>query len=47
LTKDVLEAALGAELSAHLGYEMGDPAGKGSGNSRNGATPKAGLPQLL
>jgi putative transposase len=40
LTKDVLEAALGAELSAHLGYEMGDPAGKGSGNSRNGATPK-------
>ena len=24
----------------HLGYERGDPAGRGSGNSRNGTTPK-------
>jgi putative transposase len=35
-----LEAGLRAELTGHLGYEKGDPAGHGSGNSRNGATPK-------
>ncbi|MDN5769257.1 MAG: IS256 family transposase, partial [Humibacillus sp.] len=35
-----LEAGLRAELSGHLGYEKGDPAGQGSGNSRNGSTPK-------
>jgi putative transposase len=29
-----------AELTDHLGYDKGDPAGKGSGNSRNGSTPK-------
>ena len=32
--------ALGAELSEHLGYEKGDPAGRGSGNSRNGTSSK-------
>src|SRR5713101_5655852 len=36
LKKKLLERALGAELSEHLGYEKGDPAGRGSGNSRNG-----------
>src|ERR1700733_14392737 len=36
LTKTVLERALGAELDDHLGYVKGDPAGNGSGNSRNG-----------
>ena len=36
LKKRLLERALGAELSDHLGYEKGDPAGRGSGNSRNG-----------
>ena len=35
-----LEAGLRVELTDHLGYEKGDPAGQGSGNSRNGATPK-------
>ena len=40
LTKAVLERALAEELTDHLGYEKGDPAGAGSGNSRNGATPK-------
>jgi putative transposase len=35
-----LEAGLRVELSDHLGYEKGDPAGQGSGNSRNGFTPK-------
>jgi len=29
-----------AELTDHLGYERGDPAGRGSGNSRNGTTAK-------
>ena len=36
LKKAVMERALGAELTEHLGYEAGDPAGNGSGNSRNG-----------
>jgi putative transposase len=36
LTATVLERALGAELDDHLGYVKGDPAGTGSGNSRNG-----------
>jgi len=40
VTKSVLEAALGAELTEHLGYEAHDPAGRGSGNSRNGTTRK-------
>jgi putative transposase len=39
-TKAVLERALAEELTEHLGYEVGDPAGQGSGNSRNGYTPK-------
>ena len=36
----LIEAAAGAELTEHLGYEQGDPAGRGSGNSRNGRSPK-------
>jgi putative transposase len=36
LTKAVIERALQAELTHDLGYERGDPAGAGSGNSRNG-----------
>jgi putative transposase len=40
MTKAVLERALAEELTDHLGYEVGDPAGAGSGNSRNGTTPK-------
>lgn len=40
VTKAVLERALGEELTHHLGYEKHDPAGWGSGNSRNGTTPK-------
>jgi len=40
MTKAVLERALAEELTDHLGYEVGDPAGKGTGNSRNGHTPK-------
>jgi putative transposase len=40
MTKAVLERALAEELTDHLGYEEGDPAGRGSGNSRNGVSPK-------
>ena len=38
LTRRVLEAGLQAELTDHVGYEKGDPAGRGSPNSRNGST---------
>src|SRR3954468_22794664 len=41
MTKAVLERALAEELTDHLGYEVGDPSGNGSGNSRNGYTPKS------
>jgi len=40
LKKALIERALGAELSEHLGYEKGDPAGRGTGNSRNGTSAK-------
>jgi hypothetical protein len=36
LTKRVLESALEGEITDHLSYEKHDPAGDGSGNSRNG-----------
>ena len=40
LTKRLLERALGAELTDHVGYEKGDPAGRNGGNSRNGTSQK-------
>lgn len=40
LTKALMERALGAELTHHLGYEKHDPVGYNSGNSRNGTTAK-------
>jgi putative transposase len=40
LTKALLERALNAELTHHLGYAKHDPAGHHSGNSRNGVTSK-------
>jgi|SRR5579862_5897487 putative transposase len=40
LTKALLERAMGAELTYHLGYEKHDPEGYNSGNSRNGSTAK-------
>ncbi|MFJ7586861.1 IS256 family transposase [Streptomyces sp. NPDC097617] len=43
LTKRVLESALEGEITDHLGYEKHDPAGAGSGNSRNGVRPKTVL----
>lgn len=43
LKKALMERALGAELTHHLGYEKGDPSGRGSGNSRNGHSAKTVL----
>ena len=43
VTKAVLERALDEELTDHLGYDRHDPVGRGSGNSRNGASPKVVL----
>lgn len=40
LKKALIERALGAELTGHLGYEKGDPAGRGTGNNRNGTSKK-------
>jgi putative transposase len=40
LTKRVLETALEGEMDEHLGFAKGDPAGQGSGNSRNGKRSK-------
>jgi putative transposase len=40
MTKAVMERVLQAELTHDLGYERGDPAGVGSGNSRNGSARK-------
>lgn len=43
LTKTVIETALDEELSEHLGYDRHDPAGHGSGDSRNGTRSKTVL----
>ena len=43
LTKAVLERALDAELTDHLGYDRGDVSGYGAGNHRNGTYPKTVL----
>lgn len=40
LVKLTVETALNAELDEHLGYEKHSPAGKGTGNSRNGSSKK-------
>ncbi|WP_235013691.1 IS256 family transposase, partial [Parafrankia sp. Ea1.12] len=46
LTKMVLEKALAAEMTAHLGYDAGDPAGRNSGNSRNGTRSKTLITEI-
>jgi len=40
LTKRLVERAMDAELSDHLGYERGEAPPGGVGNARNGTTPK-------
>jgi transposase-like protein len=46
LTKTVLETALEAELTEDLGYEAHEPAGRNSGNSRNGTRSKTVLTEV-
>ncbi|GAB2592904.1 IS256 family transposase [Paractinoplanes abujensis] len=46
LTKRVVEAALDGEITDHLGYDKGDPAGKNGGNSRNGSRSKTVLTEV-
>jgi putative transposase len=45
LTKTVLETALEAEMSEHLGYDKHDPVGRNQGNSRNGTHPRRCSPR--
>src|SRR5215204_632513 len=40
LTKQLLERAMAAELTEHVGYEKHEAAGHKSGNSRNGKSAK-------
>jgi putative transposase len=40
LTKSVLETALEAEMTEHVGYDKHDPMGRNGGNSRNGTRTK-------
>ena len=40
LTKRLLERAMAAEMTEHVGYEKHDAAGQNSGNSRNGKSAK-------
>ena len=40
MVKEVLQGGLDVEMADHLGYERYEPAGRGSGNGRNGGYPK-------
>jgi putative transposase len=40
LTKRLLERAMSAEMTEHVGYEKHESVGSGSGNSRNGTSEK-------
>ena len=46
LIKRVLQTALKAEMSDHLGYDKHDPVGRNRGNSRNGVRPKTVLTEI-
>ena len=46
LTKTVLETALDAEMSEHLGYDRHDPVGRNGGSSRNGTRAKTVLTEV-
>jgi transposase-like protein len=46
LTKNVLETALDAEMTEHLGYDKHHPAGRDGGNSRNGTRAKTVLTEI-
>src|SRR5438445_5722898 len=46
MIRQVLQTGLEVELSDHLGYEPHDPAGRGSGNSRNGPSRQRVTPDV-
>ncbi|MGW0056517.1 IS256 family transposase [Nocardia nova] len=46
LTKTVLESALEAEMTEHVGYEKHDRAGRGTSNSRNGTRSKTVITEI-
>src|SRR6478672_119907 len=46
ITKRVLEAALEAEMSEHLGYDKHEYVGRDGGNSRNGVRGKTVLTEI-
>jgi putative transposase len=46
LTKSVLKCAVEEEMSAHLGYDKHEPAGRNGGNSRNGHREKTVLTEI-
>ena len=46
MTKTVLETALEAEISEHLGCDKHDPVGRNRGNSRNGTRTKTVLTEI-
>ena len=46
LTKRVLETALEAEMTDHLGYDKHHPDGRNHGNSRNGVRSKTVLTEI-
>jgi len=46
LTKRILERGLAEELTEELGYAEGDSVGRGSGNNRNGTSPKTVLTEI-
>ena len=46
LTKSVLETALEAEMTGHVGYDRHSPAGRNGGNSRNGTRAKTVLTEI-
>ncbi len=46
ITKAVFDRALQAEMTEHLGYEVGDPAGRGTGNSLCLPAPVSSVPAL-
>lgn len=46
LTKRILERGLSEEMTMHLGYEPGDPAGWRTGNNRNGTSAKMMLTEI-
>ena len=46
LTKRIVEKAMNTEMNDHLGYEVNNPSGKNSGNSRNGTSKKTLLTEI-